>query len=81
MIRDFNKTCEINVQNENTDHCHFLMQEEGKTKSCHSKGEDKDGLTVVPLTGDRMQTRLSISKQISPEKEVKTPARRRREKR
>ena len=57
MIRDCNKTCEINVQNKSIDNCHFLMQEEGKTKSCRSKGEDKDGLTIVPLTGNHMQTR------------------------
>jgi hypothetical protein len=43
-----------------------------------SKGKDKDRVTVVPLTGDRVQTRLSRSKQIGPEKEEKIPARRRR---
>ena len=81
MIRDCNKTCEINVQNENTDNCHFLMQEEGKMKSCHSKGEDKDGLTAVPLTGNCMQTRQNKSKRINPGKEVEISARRKKEKR
>ena len=81
MIRNCNKTCEINVQNENTDNCHFLMQEEGKTKSCCSKGKDKDGLTTVPLTGNCMQTRQNKSKQISPGKEVEISARRKKEKR
>ena len=80
MIRNCNKTCEVNVKNENTDNCHFLIQEEGKTKNCHSKGKDKDGLTVVPLTGNRMQTRKSKSKRIILEKEVEISARRRREK-
>ena len=56
------------------------MQEGVKMRSCRSKGKDKDEITVVPLTGDRMQTRKSKSKQISPEKEVETPAQRRREK-
>ena len=65
------------MQDENTDNCHFLMQEGGKTRSCHSKGKDKDGLTIVPSTRDRMQTR---SKRISPGKEVEISARRRKEK-
>jgi len=50
------------MQDDNTDNCHFLMQEGRKMRSCHSKGKDKDGLTTVPLTGDRMQTRQSKSK-------------------
>ena len=81
MIRNCNKTCKINVQNENTDNCHFLMQEEGKTKGCHSKGKDKAGLTAVPLTGNRMQTRQNKSKRISPGKEVEILAQRKKEKR
>ena len=68
------------MQDENTDNCHFLMQEEGKTRSCHYKGKDKDRLTVVPLTRDRMQTRENKSKEISPGKEVEISARRRKEK-
>ena len=54
------------MQDENTDNCHFLMQEGGKMRSFCSKGKDKDGLTAVPLTGDHMQTRQSKSKKISP---------------
>jgi len=81
MIKNCNKTYEINVQNENTDNCHFFMQEEGKTKSFHSKGEDKDKLTAVPLTGNRMQTRQIKSKRINPRKEVDISARRKKEKR
>ena len=80
MIRNCNKTCEINMQDENTDNCYFLMQKEGKTRNCCSKGKDKEGLTVVPLTGDCMQTRKSKSKQISPGKEVEISAQRRKEK-
>lgn len=80
MIKNYNKTCEINMQDENADNCHFLIQEGGKTRSCHSKGKDKDGLTTVPLTGDRMQTRQRKSKRISPGKEVEISAQRRREK-
>jgi len=57
------------------------VQEGVKTRSCCSKGKDKEEVTAVSLTGDRMQTRLSRSKKIGPEKEEKTPARRRREKR
>ncbi len=67
------------MQDENTDNFHLLMQEEGKTRSFHSKGKDKDGLTVVPLMGDHMQTRQSKSKRISPGKEVEISAQRRRE--
>jgi len=56
------------------------MQEGVKTISYHSKRKDKDEITAIPLTGDRMQTRKSKSKQIGPEKEVEILARRRREK-
>ena len=68
------------MQGENSDNCHFIMQEGGKTRSCRSKGKDKNGLTVVPLKGDRMQTRQSKSKRISSGKEVEISARCRREK-
>ena len=81
MIKNCNKTCEINVKNVNIDNCHFLMREEGKTKSCHSKGKDKEKLTVVPLTGNRMQTRQNKSKRISPGKEVEISAWCKKEKR
>ena len=47
------------MKDENAENCHFLMQEGGKTRSCRSKGKDKDGLTAVPLTRDHMQTRQS----------------------
>jgi len=66
------------MQDENTDNCHLLMQEGRKTRSCHSKGKDKDVITVVPLMGDCMQTRQSKSKRISPGKEVEISARRRK---
>ena len=69
------------MQDENTDKCHFLMQEGGKTRSCHSKEKDKDGLTTVPLMGDHMQRRQSKSKRISPGKEVEISARSRKGKR
>jgi len=59
--------------NENTNNCHFLIQEGRKMRSFSSKGKDKDGLTVVPLMGDHMQSRLRKSKQISPGKEVEIP--------
>ncbi len=68
------------MQDENADNCHFRMQEGGKTRSCRSKGKDKDGLTVVLLTGDRMQTRQRKSKRISPGKEVEMSAQCRKEK-
>jgi len=79
MIRNCNKTYKINVQNENTDNCHFLMQEEGKMKDYRSKGKEKARLTVVPLTGNCMQTRQTKSKHISPGKEVEILARRKKE--
>ena len=81
MVKNYNKTCEINMQDENADNCHFLMQEGGKTRSCRSKEKDKDGLIAVPLTADRMQTRQSKSKRISSGKEVEISARRRKGKR
>ena len=68
------------MQIKNTDNCHFLMQEKGKMKDCRSKGKDKAGLTAVPLTGNRMQTRQTKSKHISPGKEVEISARRKKEK-
>ena len=80
-IKNYKETRDINMQDLTTNNCHSLMQEGVKTRSCCSKGKDKDEVTTVPLTGDRMQTRLSRSKQIGPEKEEKTPDRRRREKR
>ena len=80
MIRNCHKTCEINVQNENTDNCHFLMQEEGKMKDCRSKGKEKARLTIVPLTGNHMQTRQTKSKRISPGMEVEISARHKKEK-
>ena len=61
-----------------TDNCYSSVQERVKTKSCRSKGKDKDEITVVPLKGNQMKTRLSRSKQIDPKKEEKTPARQRR---
>jgi len=54
------------------------VQGKVKTRSCRSKGKDKDEITVVPLKGNRTLIRLSRSKQIGPEKEEKIPARRRR---
>ena len=69
------------MQNENTDNCHSLTEEDGQTKSCRSKGKDKDGLIVVPLTGNYMQTRQNKSKRINPGKEVEISARRKKEKR
>ena len=80
MIRNYNKTYELNMQYQNTENCLFLMQEGVKTRSFRSKGKDKDKITVVPLTGNRMQTRQSKSKQIGPEKKVEIPTRCRREK-
>ena len=80
MIRNCNETCEINVQSGNTDNCHFLMQKEWKTKDCRAEGKNKAELTVVPLTGNRMQTRQNRSKRISPGKEVEMLARRKKEK-
>ena len=62
---------------ENADNCHFHVQEGGKMKSGHPKGNYKDELTDVPSTGDRMQTR---SKWTNPGKEAEIPARRRKEK-
>ena len=66
------------MQDLTTDNCYSSVQERVKTKSCRSKGKDKDEITTVPLKGNQMQTRLSRSKQIGPEKEEKTPAQRRR---
>jgi hypothetical protein len=59
----------------NTDNRHFYVQEGGKTEGGHSKGKDKDELTVVPLTGDWKQTR---SKRINPRKDTEIPARSRK---
>jgi len=50
------------------------MQEGRKTRSFRSKGKDKDGITAVPLTGNRMQTRQSKSNRIIPRKEVEISA-------
>jgi len=47
-----------------------------KTRNCCSKEEDKDEATVVPLTEDQVQTRLSRSKQIGLKKEEKISTRR-----
>ncbi len=69
------------MQDENTDNCHFLMWEGGKMRSCRSKGKDKDGLTVVPLTGNRIQTRKSRLEHINQEKEKEIPNRRKRTRR
>ena len=69
--------CEINIQDLTANHCHSLMQKRVKTRNCYSKEEDKDKATVVPLTRDQVQMRLSRSKQIGLKKEEKTPARRR----
>jgi len=60
------------------DNCHLSVQEKVKTRSCRSEGKDKEEITAVPLKGNRMQTRLSRSKQIGPEKEEEIPTRRRR---
>lgn len=43
------------------------MQEGGKMESGHPKGKEKDELTVVPLMGDHVQTRL---KRTNPGKEA-----------
>ena len=69
------------MQIKKIDNCHFHMQEEEKMKDCRSKGKDKAELTVVPLTGNRMQTRQTKSKRISPGKEVEISARCKKEKR
>ena len=66
------------MQDLTADNCYFSVQEKVKTRSCRSKGKDKDEITAVPLKGNRMKTRLSRSKQIGPEKEEKTPAQRKR---
>jgi len=62
------------------DNCHFPVQERVETRSCCSKEEDKNRVTAVPLTRDRVQTRQSKMKQTGPEKEEKAPARRKRKK-
>ena len=77
-IKNYDKTCGISMQDLITDSCHSPVQERVKTRSFCSKEKDKNRVTAVPLTGDRVQTRLSISKQTDPEKEEKTPARWRR---
>ena len=59
----------------NADNFHSYVQEGGKRESGHPKGKDKDELTVVPLTGDRVQTR---SKRTNPGKEAEIPARSRK---
>ena len=66
------------MQDLTVDNFHSPVQERVKTRSCCSKEKDKDRVTAVLLTGDGVQTRLSKSKQTNPEKEEKTPARRRR---
>ena len=66
------------MQDLTANNCYSLVQEGVKTRSFCSKEKYKDKVTVVPLTGDRVQTRLSRSKKIGPEKEEKTPAQRRR---
>ena len=55
------------------------MQGKVETKSCHSKGKDKGGITTVPLEGNRMQMISSRSKQNNPGKEEGIPIRRKRE--
>ncbi len=65
------------MQDGNAENFHFLMQEGGKMRSFHFKGKDKDGLTTVPLMGDRKQTR---SKRISPRNEAEISAQHRKEK-
>jgi len=67
---------EINIQDLTVNCCHSLVQKRVKTRNFYSKEEDKDKATAVPLTEDRVQTRLSRSKQISLKKEEKTPTRR-----
>lgn len=66
------------MQDLTADSCHSLVQERVKTRSYCSKEKDKNRVTAVPLTKDRVQTRLSKLKQTGPEKEEKAPARRRR---
>ena len=66
------------MQDLTADSCHSPVQERVKTRSCCSKEEDKNRVTAVPLTKDRVQTRLSRLKQTGPEKEEKAPAQRRR---
>ena len=43
----------------------FPMQKKEKTEDRHSKGKDKTRLTVVPLTGNHIQTRQSKLEHIS----------------
>ena len=66
------------MQDLTANNCHSHVQERVKTRSCCSKEKYKNRVTIVPFMGDRVQTRLSRSKQIGPEKEEKTPAQRRR---
>ena len=61
------------------DNCNFSMQGKVETKSCRSKGKGRGGITVVPLEGNRMQTRSSRSKQNNPGKEEGIPIWRKRE--
>lgn len=65
------------MQDLTANHCHSPVQEKVKMRNCGSKEEDKDKVTIVPLTGDWVQTSLSRSKQIGLKKEEKTPAQRR----
>ena len=50
------------------------MEENGKSKDCHSKEKDRAKLTAVPLVGNHMQTRRSKLKHLSQgkEKEIST---------
>ena len=52
------------MQDLTANYCHSPVQERVKMRNCCSKEKDKDKVTVVPLTGDRVQTRLTRSKQI-----------------
>lgn len=68
----------INTGNLIADNCHFYVQGKVETRSCHSKGKDKEDIIAAPLKGNEMQTRLSRLKQISSEKEEEIPTRQKR---
>ena len=77
-IENYDKICGISMQDLSIDNCQSPMQERVKKRSCCSKEEDKNRVTVVPLTKDRVQTRQRRLKQTGPKKVEKAPARRRR---
>ena len=77
-IENYDKICGISMQYLTADSCHSPVQERVETRGCFSKEKDKNRVTVIPLTKDRVKTRLSRLKQTSPEKDEKAPARWRR---